>query len=262
MLHFEQVTSLIDISIDQLRDLNPQYTKDVVPGVERPYILRIPFEYSGDFAALQDTIYAFKDSVYFSPLILSTRATASDTQITHRVRSGETLSHIAYRYGARIADIKYWNGLRSDRIVTNQRLIIYTNRAAAPARQTQASASSAGQAQSAAQPQGNLITHRVQKGETLGGIAERYKVSAANIRSWNNMRNNTIYAGSSLKIYTSATISTSHDSDFEYYTVKTGDSLWDIANKLGLTVQGIRGLNGMGNNSRIYPGQKLKVRKL
>ena len=264
MLHFEQVTSLIDISIDQLRDLNPQYTKDVIPGVERPYLLRIPFEYSGDFAAMQDTIYAYKDSVYFSPLILSTRATASDTQITHRVRSGETLSHIAYRYGARIADIKYWNGLRSDRIVPNQRLIIYTNRAAAPAARSASSGSSASSASSAsaAQPKGNLITHKVQKGETLGGIAEKYKVSAANIRSWNNMRGSTIYAGGTLKIYTSATISTSHDANFEYYTVKSGDSLWDIANKLGLTVQGIRSLNGMGNNTRIYPGQKLKIRKL
>ena len=275
MLHFEQITSLMDISIDQLRDLNPQYTKDVVPGVERPYILRIPFEYSGDFAALQDSIYAYKDSVYFSPLILNTRATASDTQITHRVRSGETLSHIAYKYGVRVADIKYWNGLRSDRILLNQRLIIYTGRSGAPAGQasaagsagqSQASASSAGQTStstaSAAQPQGNLITHKVKKGETLGGIAEKYKVSAANIRSWNNMKNNTIYAGGSLKIYTSATISTSHDSAFEYYTVKSGDSLWDIANKLGLTVQGILTLNGMGNNSRIYPGQKLKVRML
>jgi len=103
-----------------------------------------------------------------------------------------------------------------------------------------------------------LITHKVQKGETLGGIAEKYKVSAANIRSWNNMRGSTIYAGGTLKIYTSATISTSHDGNFEYYTVKSGDSLWDIANKLGLTVQGIRSLNGMGNNTRIYPGQKLK----
>ena len=182
-----------------------------------------------------------------------------------------------------MADIKYWNGLRSDRILLNQRLIIYTGRSGAPAGQasaagsagqSQASASSAGQASassggqtststaSAAQPQGNLITHKVKKGETLGGIAEKYKVSAANIRSWNNMKNNTIYAGGTLKIYTSATISTSHDSTFEYYTVKSGDSLWDIANKLGLTVQGILTLNGMGNNSRIYPGQKLKVRKL
>ncbi|HBG52871.1 MAG TPA: hypothetical protein DDW70_01465, partial [Rikenellaceae bacterium] len=56
-------------------------------------------KYSGDFAALQDSIYSFKDSVYFNPLIINTKATASDTQINHRVRSGETLSHIAYRYG-------------------------------------------------------------------------------------------------------------------------------------------------------------------
>lgn len=107
-----------------------------------------------------------------------------------------------------------------------------------------------------------MITHKVQKGETLGGIAEKYKVSAANLRSWNKLRNNTIYAGSTLKIYTSATATTSQDGSFEYYTVKSGDNLWDIANKLGITVQNIRSLNGLGGNSRIYPGQKLKIRKI
>jgi membrane-bound lytic murein transglycosylase D len=254
MLHFEQVTSFLDISVDQLRDLNPQYVKDIIPGVERPYILRIPFEYSGEFAALQDSIFSFKDSVYFNPLILNTRAKSTDTQITHRVRSGQTLSHIAYRYGVRIADIKYWNGLRSDRIMPNQRLIIYTDRNAAPRASSQNSGTAAAQ--------GNLITHTVRRGETLGGIAEKYGVSAANIRSWNNMRSSTIYAGGTLKIYTSATIATSHDGNFEYYTVKSGDSLWDIANKLGITVQNIRSLNGLGSGSRIYPGQKLKVRKM
>ena len=186
MLHFEQITSLMDISIDQLRDLNPQYTKDVVPGVERPYILRIPFEYSGDFAALQDSIYAYKDSVYFSPLILNTRATASDTQITHRVRSGETLSHIAYKYGVRVADIKYWNGLRSDRILLNQRLIIYTGRSGAPAGQARLPALQGSRRpgkfcrQQARRPLLRSATRQPdyaqgKKGETLGGIAENTK---------------------------------------------------------------------------------------
>lgn len=259
MLHFEQITTFLNISTDQLRDLNPQYIKNIIPGVERPYILRLPFEYSGDFAALQDSIYSFKDSVYFNPLIINTKATASDTQINHRVRSGETLSHIAYRYGVRLADVKYWNGLRSDRIVPNQRLIIYTRGTGAPRPENTAAAASSPEP---AQPRGNMITHKVQKGETLGGIAEKYKVSAANLRSWNKLRNNTIYAGSTLKIYTSATATTSQDGSFEYYTVKSGDNLWDIANKLGITVQNIRSLNGLGGNSRIYPGQKLKIRKI
>ena len=259
MLHFEQITNYLNISKDQLRDLNPQYVKDIIPGVERPYILRLPFEHTGDFAALQDSIYSFKDSVYFNPLIMNTRATASDTQITHRVLSGETLSHIAYRYGVRIADLKYWNGLRSDRIVANQRLIIYTSRTGAPRTETAAAATPSAEP---SRTRGNLISHKVQKGETLGGIAEKYKVSAANLRSWNNLRNNTIYAGSTLKVYTSATTTTSQDGSFEYYTVKSGDNLWDIANRLGITVQNIRALNGLDSESRIYPGQKLKIRKI
>ena len=226
---------VLDISVDQLRDLNPQYVKDIYSGVKRPYI-SVSFEYSGEFAALQDSIFSFKDSVYFNRSSWIHVPSQPILKLPTGFRSGQTLSHIAYRYGVRIADIKCWNGLRSDRIMPNQRLIIYTDRNAAPRASSQNSGTAAAQ--------GNLITHTVRRGETLGGIAEKYGVSAANIRSWNNMRSSTIYAGGTLKIYTSATLATSHDGDFEYYTVKSGDNLWDIANKLGITVQNIRSLNG------------------
>lgn len=283
MLHFEQITSFVDISIDELRDLNPQYLKDIVPGVERPYILRLPFEYSGDFAAHEKEIYAYKDSVYFSPLILNTAAKATDSQITHRVRSGETLSNIAYRYGVRIADIKYWNGLRSDRININQRLIIYTDKTAAPKQSTASTKTTTASStkttttspsSSSSAPAGTtLVNHKVRPGETLGGIAEKYHVTAANIRSWNNMRGSTIYAGKSLKIYTKSTTSTTSTTataapttttsgSYEYYTVKKGDSLWDISQTLGISMDEIRRLNGFGKTPKLLVGQKIKVRAL
>jgi membrane-bound lytic murein transglycosylase D len=261
MLHFEQITALLDISIDQIRDLNPQYIKDVIPGQERTYVLRLPFECSGEFAAREQEIYSFKDSVYFNPLIIKTMETASDTQITHRVRNGETLSNIAGKYGVRIADIKYWNGLRSDRIVINQRLIIHTNRETAP-RASDVRTASASSGSSSSSTQENLVRHKVRPGETLGGIAEKYSVSAANIRLWNNLRGNTIYAGKTLKIYSKGVSVTSTDDQYEYYTVRSGDNLWGISKKLGVSVDDIRALNGFGNSPKIFPGQKIKVKKI
>ncbi len=271
MLHFEQITAFLDISLDELRDLNPQYIKDIVPGVERPYILRIPFEYSGDFAAHEKEIYAYKDSVYFSPLLMNTAAKATDSQITHRVRNGETLSSIAYRYGVRIADIKYWNNLRSDRININQRLIIYTDRNAAPKKTAAAPATKSSAASaSTSTPSGTLVKHTVRSGETLGGIAEKYHVTAANIRSWNNLRGSTIYAGKTLKIYTKVTSvtaaqttpATTTSGSFEYYTVKKGDTLWDISQQLGISMDNIRQLNGFGRTPKLMVGQKIKVKAL
>ncbi len=261
MLHFEQITALLDISIDQIRDLNPQYIKDVIPGQERTYVLRLPFECSGEFAAREQEIYSFKDSVYFNPLIIKTMETASDTQITHRVRNGETLSNIAGKYGVRIADIKYWNGLRSDRIVINQRLIIHTNRETAP-RASDVRTASASSGSSSSSTQENLVRHKVRPGETLGGIAEKYSVSAANIRLWNNLRGNTIYAGKTLKIYSKGVSVTSTDDRYEYYTVRSGDNLWGISKKLGVSVDDIRALNGFGSSPKIFPGQKIKVKKI
>ena len=278
MLHFEQIAAFMDISVDELRDMNPQYLKDIIPGVERPYTLRLPFEYSGEFAAHEKEIYAYKDSVYFNPLILNTMAKASDSQITHRVRKGETLGGIAYKYGVRVADIKYWNGMRSDRLAINQRLIIYTNRKDAPKASAAAKGSSAttgssastGSSSSASKntPAGTPIKHKVKSGETLGGIAEKYHVSAANLRFWNNIKGSTIYVGQSLKVYTSggssasasASTSSSSSSSAEYYTVKKGDTLWDISQKLNVSLDSIRSLNGFGRSPKIYPGQKIRVR--
>lgn len=276
MLHFEQIAAYLDISIDELRDLNPQYTKDIVPGVERTYTLRLPFEFSGDFAAHEKEIYAYKDSVYFNPLILNTMAKASDTQVTHVVRSGQTLSSIALRYGVRVADIKYWNGLRSDRISINQRLIIYTRGSGTRATSSSANLATTSKAtsnvpSSAPDPSGTLVNHIVSKNETLGGIAERYGVTSTKIRAWNSLKNSTIYPNQKLKVYArknipaaaaQASTSTSPDAKYEYYTVKKGDTLWDISNTLNIPLATLRSLNGFGSTPKLMPGQKIKVRKL
>ncbi len=125
---------------------------------------------------------------------------------------------------------------------------------------------------------GPYYYHKVRSGETLGSIAQRNAVKLSEIRSWNNIYHNRIYPGQSLKIYGPGVkqkassknnlaqnkVATnkpvvSSSANGKIYTVRSGDTLWQIAKKFdGLTVQKIKDLNNL-TSDRLKPGQRLKV---
>jgi len=99
--------------------------------------------------------------------------------------------------------------------------------------------------------------HRVRPGESLSVIASRYGVSSSAIMSLNNLRSaNFIRAGQTLRLPVPAERS---DEDGRFYTVSRGDTLSGIANRAGLRVSSLAAANDLGDQHRIYPGQKLRV---
>ncbi len=132
MLHFEQVSALIDIPVQQLRDLNPQYRRDIIPGKEKPYVLTLPYEYTTSFIDKENEIYTYKDSIYFNPKVLAAPADYTiasvdgKTKIVHKVVKGETPGGIALMYKVKLDDLKYWNNIGSKNIIRiGQKLVIY-----------------------------------------------------------------------------------------------------------------------------------------
>ena len=133
-LHFRQVSEVLGVPIDDLRDLNPQYYKDIVPGAQGEQVFRLPFNYSNAFLDNQDTIYKHKAAEMFSgsvdvgrpqPATARRPAAKSSTKVQwvyYKVRRGDSLGKIAARYHTTVKNIKSWNGLRSDRIREGQRL--------------------------------------------------------------------------------------------------------------------------------------------
>lgn len=131
-LHFEQIADICGISVDQIRSLNPQYKKDIIPGSNQPYTLRLPRNYVGTFIDSQDTIYTHRANELFSKRRTvsvkeetGTFRKTSSGAIYHKIKKGETLSTIARKYKVSVPEIKKWNNLRSTNITAGKRLRIY-----------------------------------------------------------------------------------------------------------------------------------------
>lgn len=103
-------------------------------------------------------------------------------------------------------------------------------------------------------------TYTVQSGDTLYQIAQRFGTTVDALKSANNLTSNTLRVGQVLKIPTGSSDATPTppSSNTVNYTVQRGDSLWEIANRYGTTVDAIKSLNGLTSNT-LQIGQVLKI---
>lgn len=128
-VHFEQIASVLNLPKEQIKMMNPQYKREIIPGDLKPYAVVLPVKMTGMFIDKFNEIVSFKaDS-----LINNRRAEVNIPQATalsrgrviyHTVRKGQTLSGIAARYGVPVTRIKKWNNLRGSMIRPGQRLKI------------------------------------------------------------------------------------------------------------------------------------------
>lgn len=118
------------------------------------------------------------------------------------------------------------------------------------------------------------ISYKVKMGDNLGRIAQRHHVRISDLRAWNGLRSDRIYAGQRMTIYipknqqyvASAPVAEKKptpkpfDGNYEEYTVQQGDTLWAISQKYGhVSIENIMSDNGIDEN--ISPGQVIKIRK-
>lgn len=132
-LHLEQVSTKLEIPLDELRRLNPQYTRDILPG-GTTYALCLPSEKAGLFIEQQDSIYAHKAD----QLINNRRAEIDMAKVTdisgayrvngvtyYTIKNGDTLGGIAKKFHCSVKQLKAWNGLKNDNIRAGRKLKIY-----------------------------------------------------------------------------------------------------------------------------------------
>ncbi len=139
-VHFDQISQVMDIPVEEIRALNPQFRTDLIPGDIKPYSLVLPSLQVYAYIANEDSILNHNATRYARRGVVEPSSGASvgrdacgeyyDEQVTkwHTVRKGETLTKIANKYGITIADIRKYNRVKKSvkagqklKIVTTQR---------------------------------------------------------------------------------------------------------------------------------------------
>ena len=192
-LHFTQISELVGVPMDLLRDLNPQYIHDIIPGNETACILRLPSQFTSSFIDHEDSVYTHRAGELFSAATLENmkHAGSSSQEIVYRVKKGDYLGKIAAAHHVTVTQLKNWNNLKSNNLRIGQRIVIY--KGGAPAKTSSAKSSSGGTAAAsgnAASSSGGQdhTVYTVKKGDTLSKIASRYPgVSANDIMNFNGI---------------------------------------------------------------------------
>ncbi len=130
--HLKQIAANLDITVEELRKLNPQYARDILPG-GKDYALCLPIELSGAYIEQQDSILAYKAK----ELIHDRRAEIDLMQRTglnggysvngvtyYKIKEGDTLGGIAAKFRVSVKQLKSFNGLTSDLIRAGKTLKI------------------------------------------------------------------------------------------------------------------------------------------
>ena len=258
-VHFEQISHVLDIPIDELRVLNPQFRADVIPGLpQRRYTLVLPSQQIHAYIMSEQAIHDYDRERLLprievepgempsaamaqaieqegvttdeAPLVPAPQnpqprqasASGAVKTITHKVQPGESLATIAQKYDVAPEDIKAWNNLTRNSVRTGQQLRITTTAEIAAA-----------------------------TGATEVGTAPAAQASTAKTNGKNEGKNGTKANGGKTPAKKEPAAPTSH-------TVKSGENLSTIAKKYGTTAAELKKANGLTSDN-IKPGDKLTL---
>lgn len=194
-------------------------------------------------------------------------STGGDTTVTngtkYTVKSGDTLYRIAANHGITLATLKSWNNLSSDMIYVGQQLVVSANASSSNSSGGSSSSNTGNSSGSSSSNTGSTAvsgaTYTVKTGDNLYRIAVNHGITLANLKSWNNLKNDMIYVGQKLVVSQSANSSSQTSSSQVTYTVKSGDTLYRVAATNNLTVAQLKSLNNL-TSDMILVGQKLKLK--
>jgi membrane-bound lytic murein transglycosylase D len=298
-ISFDQISEFLNIPMQDIVFLNPIFKSNIIPAYNgKTFTLRLPKDMALKFAENENAIYNFKSKNGLEKEKLVAEIKKATDKQYHTVRSGENLGMIARKYNVSVKQIQQWNGMKGTMIHPGQQLVIvpstgYSGTTLSSAKQEPKQAAAkepapdqATASKSTGDTPGGTATeyHYVKSGENLASIAKQHGCSVDQIKSWNGLKNNMIYPKQKLKVSGGgneeiasaapapartttkpATVtkpSTVAENAVIYYTVKKGDTLWDIAQQYkGVSVDDIKKWNNLGSSSKLQVGQKLKINK-
>ena len=268
-VHFQQISDVMGIPMDELRVLNPQYRTDLIPGDIKPYALVLPSLQACAYIAGEDSIVNHNAELYARRDVVEPGVTqGSDTQGEyidevvvryHTVKRGETLSSIARQYGVTTASIRSGNRI-GNKVRRGQKLKINTTRRkyvplpaapTAPADTTAttvmaAAVDSAAVATPAAAPEtaapANRVTSAIDNSSRARAAAAAPPVATRETPPARRKKAET----------------TEQPAKTRTHTVKRGENLSKIADKYGVTADALRKANGIKGDG-IKAGDTIKI---
>jgi membrane-bound lytic murein transglycosylase D len=228
---------LAGMETDAIYRLNPGYNRWATHP-DGPHRLVVPVEKSDSFernlAALPDT-----ERVKW---------------VRHRIRKGETLSHIARRYDTTVTVLRSSNVLRGNNIRAGSHLLVPVA-AREPARYAALARIS-----NTKRSTGNKQTYKVRSGDSLWSVAQKHNVRVNQLTVWNRLDSRTIRPGQKLVIWNKGTATRGDSTTRKVsYTVRSGDSLYRISRKFSVSINELRRWNELPKGKYLQPGQRLKV---
>lgn len=265
-VNFASISKVLDVDVEMLRDLNPQYKKDVVPARNKGCFLRLPATKAYAFGGLKDSIcnlYAAslaprqpveekkepadpndttkKDQLAQNKQEKSAEenddAAYTKVKVFYTVKAGDNLGLIADWFDVSIYSLRRWNRLSGNKIAVGKRLMVMVP---IEKKSHYAKINTMSKVQKA----------RLNKTHINEPEQEETKVASANKPAQNNTKKTTTKK------------TTTNNQKIQYYVVQRGDTLWSIAQRFpGVTVEEIKKLNGIRDNRSLQLGQKLKIQK-
>lgn len=295
-LHFNQIAGVLNISAEEVIDLNPQYKRDMIMGTQDEYYIKLPIRYINKFISLEDSISEYDLSKYFEVDDNNNRYINKDVRISHKVRRGETWTSIARKYGVTINEVRRWNGNKKYPIAGNYITIHQKQKVKAEEKkeeiakaETRVEAKTDNKGETKTENKSYKyvtkdikISHKVVRGETWTSIAKKYNVSISDIRRWNGNAKYPI-AGKYIAVHQKKRVKVEEgeEKDSElitqdtepkaekkiaepktvYHKVRRGDTVSGIAKRYNVPQRDIISLNKLnGRNPIIRVGQNLRVR--
>ena len=243
--HFLQIANVLNINYDEIKTLNPQYKKDIIPAFNQPMPVRLRSNDLLMYIALADSIPNYNYDAYFNPTKNLNQVAANGTvtddgmmivQKTpnkyHVVKKGETLGKIAGKYHTTVSSIKSLNHLRSTNLRVGQKLMVKK-----------------GTTVTVPNPNAKKTEQDTTKVIANNGVIDSVKATSDTI-------------GGPAPVKTQPEIKpVKPQVDYTSYTIRQGDTLYSIAKRYGTTANDLAQYNNLTNKDALKIGQKLKIPK-
>lgn len=203
-LHFSQVSKITGISVEELRAFNPQFKRDIIPGSQKPYVLRLPITSMMRFIAFEDSVLnnnIAKDDRLRSTVQLGVSTVSAGNlpkrealpegePIKHIIKNGESLGVIAQKYGVKVEDLKDWNNLSNVNIRAGKTLIVHAKSTAQMAKSEKTDSNDS-----------LYKEYKIRSGDSFWIIARNHNTTVDKILQVNNMnKSSKIQPGQVIKI--------------------------------------------------------------